>query len=402
MAAAFVAGLVILTEFSNVAGAANTSKSPILVGVVAPESGSFSTIGTDEVHGLQAEAALLNKQGGILGRKIKILTANDDSDPQQAVSAATALLSQNHLDLFVPDVIFVTTQIPIAEKDGVLTIDNTNVNISASQFPLAYIAGPGTPLQLLGYLQYVKQVEHATKVGVIATNDTAGAQFVQGVSTDASKYNLQVVSSQSVADTATDVTSQLQQLRSAGAQAVLAYTPGTSLVGGLMSGMKDLGWNADVVGLGIFTTVDVDSVVPSSTLGQIKNFELPTDVRTTSGQVLGYNGIDSFVNKVATNGYQATQTVISAGAADNLRLAQWAWTRAGKVNAQAGSAELNGMAKLKAASALPSMYSYPSGTNLGYSKTVHDTANVKLPYSFWALITYPNTEKNGTLIGHHL
>ncbi len=77
-----------------IAGAA-AHAADIQVGVMVPTSGSEATYGKDMENAIRLAADQLNANGGVLGRKFATNTQDDACDPQQAVNAASKLVSQN-------------------------------------------------------------------------------------------------------------------------------------------------------------------------------------------------------------------------------------------------------------------------------------------------------------------
>lgn len=391
---AILAG-VLAVGSSGASAATGSSKPPIIVGMVTSTSGVFAANGSNALAGVKAGIASVNAAGGVLGRKLKLVYLNDNSNSQEAISAAKALLSRYKVNLFIPDVIFMEEQLPACKN--VLTIDDTILSFNARQYPLAFLTPPSTKQQVEANLEYIQKSGY-TEIGVLSTTDSGGLEFTQLAASLASQYKLKVVSEQSMLDTATDVTPELQILRSAGAQVLLTYDP--ALTGVLMSSMADLGWTAKVVGP-ILNVVNPDSVAPASTLGQLVNISFPINERTAAGKYSGYNGIEGFVKQIEAAHETITNMLGAAGIADDVKLAAWAWERAGQVNSVAAAKALVGMRNLKG-SALPKLYEFPAGTNLDYTATVHDISNLKLPYSYWVKTLFPNTLINGTYRGTHL
>ncbi|BDZ47869.1 amino acid ABC substrate-binding protein [Frondihabitans sucicola] len=73
---------------------------PITIGVVGPQTGPLAEIGQNQVAGAEVAAAEINKAGGVLGRKIKIVNKDEQSTPQTA-STAVRDLSNSGVHLVV-------------------------------------------------------------------------------------------------------------------------------------------------------------------------------------------------------------------------------------------------------------------------------------------------------------
>lgn len=72
----------------------NTSGGDILIGVQSPTTQSSAKMGQDMNNAIQMAADEVNAKGGIDGRKIKLVFADDACDPQTAAAAANKLVSQ--------------------------------------------------------------------------------------------------------------------------------------------------------------------------------------------------------------------------------------------------------------------------------------------------------------------
>ncbi|MCL1802594.1 MAG: branched-chain amino acid ABC transporter substrate-binding protein [Eubacteriaceae bacterium] len=67
----------------------------ILIGVMVPTSGSEAYYGTDMYQSYMLAVEEINKAGGVLGRKLTLLQADDGCDSNIATSAAELLISKN-------------------------------------------------------------------------------------------------------------------------------------------------------------------------------------------------------------------------------------------------------------------------------------------------------------------
>ncbi|WP_083440459.1 ABC transporter substrate-binding protein [Aquincola tertiaricarbonis] len=67
---------------------------PIKVGVILPLSGGAGPQGQHVTQAIQAMAALINEDGGVLGRPLEIVARDDESTPAVGVSRATELVGQ--------------------------------------------------------------------------------------------------------------------------------------------------------------------------------------------------------------------------------------------------------------------------------------------------------------------
>jgi branched-chain amino acid transport system substrate-binding protein len=76
--------------------AARTAGAEILVGVAGP-TGKDAWFGAQMERGAEVAVADLNAAGGVLGKQVQLITADDYCDPEQAVAAAEKLVSEGVL-----------------------------------------------------------------------------------------------------------------------------------------------------------------------------------------------------------------------------------------------------------------------------------------------------------------
>jgi branched-chain amino acid transport system substrate-binding protein len=89
--------LLVLTACGGSGGGGD--KGPIKIGVTGPFTGNYAAPGIDIQSAAKVMAALMNKNGGIDGRQIEVLTADDQCDAQVGVQAAESLASQGVIAL---------------------------------------------------------------------------------------------------------------------------------------------------------------------------------------------------------------------------------------------------------------------------------------------------------------
>src|SRR5215510_14253566 len=74
---------------------------PIKVGIIDPLSSPYKTSSIHDVHGATVALDMYNKRGGVLGRQVAIVEADDASNVQAAVKAATKLIKEDRVDFLM-------------------------------------------------------------------------------------------------------------------------------------------------------------------------------------------------------------------------------------------------------------------------------------------------------------
>ena len=78
---------------------ASSSAQPITVGISLPLTGSFAADGQATQNGYKLWASDVNKDGGLLGRPVRLKILNDNSNDKLVTSQYTQLITQDHVDL---------------------------------------------------------------------------------------------------------------------------------------------------------------------------------------------------------------------------------------------------------------------------------------------------------------
>ncbi|HBR51819.1 MAG TPA: hypothetical protein DEA71_17245, partial [Nitrospira sp.] len=90
-------GLTDLLQSSRSGAIAHASE-PIKVGIIDPLSGPYSTSSIHDVHGATVAVERFNKSGGVLGRPVRLVEADDASNVRTGLKAASKLIKEDRVD----------------------------------------------------------------------------------------------------------------------------------------------------------------------------------------------------------------------------------------------------------------------------------------------------------------
>src|SRR5688500_15668943 len=71
------------------------------IGISAGLTGYAATVDRGWRDGVEVAAAALNAKGGIMGRKIEVVTEDNKSEPQEAVTVYRKMISSDKADIFL-------------------------------------------------------------------------------------------------------------------------------------------------------------------------------------------------------------------------------------------------------------------------------------------------------------
>lgn len=229
----------------SAADAPGVSATEILVGGTFPFSGPASSLGGTG-KGLAAYIDAINDRGGINGRKIKFLTADDGYVPPKAVEMTRRMIESD-------EVAFLFGSLGTPAIAGTIKYVNDKkvphlfVTTGASKFT-NFKEYPYTTTGLVSYetegalyARYMDRTLPNAKIGVLYQNDDLGKDYVAGFKTHfKGDFDKRVTAlSYELADATID--SQIVSLKSAGAQAImLAATP--KFASQAIRKMAGMGW----------------------------------------------------------------------------------------------------------------------------------------------------------------
>lgn len=112
-----------------------TQAGPILIGASVANSGDFSADGKPTQQGYELWADTINKQGGLLGRQVKLDLVNDNSTPEGVTTAYQKLINVDHVDLTVGPFADLTAVAAarVAHRSGYALIEGSGTAVAVFQ-----------------------------------------------------------------------------------------------------------------------------------------------------------------------------------------------------------------------------------------------------------------------------
>jgi branched-chain amino acid transport system substrate-binding protein len=194
VALAVVAGLALVAAACGSSSPSSSSSSgaggsPIKIGFFAPESGFAAADGASAYDSAQLAVKDLNAAGGVNGRKLQLVNYDDASDPKQAVTIATRLVTQDKVTAVVSGSYSDQTLAvaPIFQRDSIpmLAAYAINPGIPATGDYIYQQDFNGIVEGRAGAVALINNLG-AKKVAIVAIKNDFGSSLVQGF-TEAAK-----------------------------------------------------------------------------------------------------------------------------------------------------------------------------------------------------------------------
>ena len=204
------------------------SKTEITVGSIQDLSGPLAGFGKQVRLGMMLRADEINEQGGIGGRKIKLIVEDSGYDPKKAVLAAQKLVNQDKIFIMAGHIGTAQNNaaFPVqAEKNIVNFLPVTAAREMYEPFhKLKYsFAVPYYDQMKLMVPKLVKE-KGAKKVCSIYQDDEFGLEVVRGAEEGLKAVNMTMAEKTSYKRGATDFSSQVAKMKSAGCDFVVLGT----------------------------------------------------------------------------------------------------------------------------------------------------------------------------------
>ena len=250
---ALLAGDLVEQLFGGSVQAHTAADDPIMIGILDPLSSPYKTSSIHDVHGANVAVDLFNKRGGVLGRPVMILEADDASNPEQAVKAATKFIKEDQVDVLMgtfngdcalavselaqrENKLFMVTGSSLPELTGVACSSHTFVFMPNARM----LAQAVTPHLVKAY---------GTRWYMITTSSLDGKAAAQAMVEAAEAHNVEMVGEALMPFGATDFLSALTAAKAKEPTAIICNLYGWDLVHAL-KGYGKLELAKDKIGVG--------------------------------------------------------------------------------------------------------------------------------------------------------
>ncbi|MEZ5663789.1 MAG: ABC transporter substrate-binding protein [Burkholderiaceae bacterium] len=323
------AGLV-LASGSALAQSQGVTKDEIVLGSIQDLSGPIAAFGKQVRFGMMLRAEEVNEQGGINGRKIKLLVEDSGYEPRRAVLAAQKLVNQDKIFAMVG-------HIGTAQNMAAMPVQFQKNVINF--FPVTAAREMYEPFHKLKYsfaATYFDQMrvgvpilvkeKGAKKVCTMYQDDEFGLEVQRGAEAGLKTIGMELTERTSFKRGATDFSSQMQKLASAQCDLVVLGTIIRETIGGIATARR-LGFNPTFIGSsaaytdlihklggeamnGLYATMTVQNPYLDDSSQQIRfwatKYKTQFNEDPTVFSVYGYALIDAFARGAGKAGANLT------------------------------------------------------------------------------------------------
>jgi branched-chain amino acid transport system substrate-binding protein len=325
-----IAASLALASTAAMAQSQGVSKNELVLGSIQDLSGPLSGFGKQVRFGMMLRVDEANEQGGINGRKIKLLVEDSGYEPRRAVLAAQKLVNQDKIFAMVG-------HIGTAQNMAAMPVQFQKNVINF--FPVTAAREMYEPFHKLKYsfaATYYDQMrvavpklakeKNAKKVCTMYQDDEFGLEVFRGAEAGLKAAGMQFAEVTTYKRGATDFSSQMQKLASSQCDLVVMGTIIRETIGGIATARR-LGFNPTFIGSsaaytdlihklggpamnGFYATMTVQNPYTDEASQPIRfwanKYKTKFNEDPTVFSVYGYSLVDSFLRAAGKAGTNLT------------------------------------------------------------------------------------------------
>ncbi len=249
------------------------SKDPITIGFGMALTGPLAANGKQALLGMQIWEEQINKKGGLLGRPVKLVYYDDQTNPSTVPGLYTKLLDVDKVDLVIGPYAtnMIAPAMPVVMQKGkvFVTLFGLAVN-SEFNYPKYFSMIPTGQNTKPSFTEGFFEIAAKNKLGTVALV-AADAEFARnacdGARTNAKKLNMKIVYDRTYPPATADFTPIVRAIQAANPDAVVVCSYPLDSVG-MVRAVNEIGYKPKMIG---GSMVGLQATVFKTQLGPLLN-----------------------------------------------------------------------------------------------------------------------------------
>ena len=218
------------------------TKNEILIGSIQDLSGPIAAFGKQARAGMQLRVDEVNEQGGVHGRKLRLLVEDSAYDPKRAVLAAQKLVNQDKIFIMAGHVgtAHNNAAMPVQFEKNVINF--LPISPSTSMFEpfhkLKYSFAVTYDDQIRASLPKLVKEKSAKRVCILYQDDEFGLEVLKGAETALKDMSMSLVEKTSYKRGATDFSTQVAKMKAGNCDMVVLATIVRETIGAIGESRK--------------------------------------------------------------------------------------------------------------------------------------------------------------------
>lgn len=243
-------GSLVVAALAFASGA--QAQETVKIGLVAALSGQSAKSGEAITRGLTVAIDEINAKGGILGKKIELLSRDDESNPAKGVVAARELVQREKVAMLFGglDTPVSLAIVPFANQSKVpfmgVWAAGTPITRNGAAENYVFRVSAVDALVDVALVNYALKNYQAKKPGMILVNNAWGESNEKGLKAALEAKQLPFAGIEKFQDNDVDLVPQLTRLKDAGAD-VLFLVGNVGPASQVVKSLDRMGWNVPIV-----------------------------------------------------------------------------------------------------------------------------------------------------------
>src|SRR4051812_15057092 len=201
------------------------TKDSITFGISNPQSGPAAAVGKSR-DGIQAYFDYVNaEQGGVQGRKLKLVSKDDASQASRTVANVNEMLEKDKVFGFIqnlgtPQNLAIWDRLDKECVPNLLVANGSPALVDPVNHPFTLIANVAYSAEAAAFVDYLVQTKPGAKIASISENSDFGKSYRDPLAKAAEGKNVKIVTQQTYEPTDQNVIPQMTAIRAAGADAL--------------------------------------------------------------------------------------------------------------------------------------------------------------------------------------
>jgi ABC-type branched-subunit amino acid transport system substrate-binding protein len=275
------------------------SKEPIKLGVLLPMTGPGALSGAGFMMAIRMSVKEMNDTGGLLGRHVELVLADDRLDPTQAVTEARRLTQQEHVNFVLGPLgsALAAAVAPIMTESSTLYFPSA---VAPTPSPYSFSVAMSATSQATSMVQFMSQVLKVKTTAIIQDNGGACKALNEEYKRLLPQYGIALKGVQEVEFRAPDATPQLLALRRLDPEVLIQCSTVGEDAGLVIKNLDEIGWKVRFVSIAAAqaTLNTLKAAGPDAFKSGRYYGLLPKAFTYCAGEKIGDRGYDRYLAKL--------------------------------------------------------------------------------------------------------
>lgn len=243
----------------------------IRVGLVSPMSGPIGFLGEYMRNSAIVEVERLNREGGLLGRRIDLLVRDDELRPDKSLEFVREFIERDRVSLiigpsFTTNALAVKPLVTQAKVIHMLPTASGPGVLDGAPYTFRLQESDQLRLQVLARWAARKNFR---RFGMVVINDATGQGMARIMPEEVRRAGIEYVGHEFFRADDQDLTPQVLKVREAGADVLMAGTGNSSHAARIALAVQKLGWKVQIIGISGLQGVSYPQLAGDAVLGTV-------------------------------------------------------------------------------------------------------------------------------------